>query len=79
MILKFELIFIVGVAVCFRKYAPHLLLKKISGASAGALAATCLLLDMPLGELRHFKEYNVAKIKKIAIELEISAYRFLYL
>ena len=43
-------IYHVGVAVCFRKYAPHLLLEKISGASAGALAACSLLLDMPLGE-----------------------------
>lgn len=44
-------IYHVGVAVCFKKYAPHLLLDKISGASAGCLAATCLLCDMPLGEL----------------------------
>lgn len=28
-------IYHVGVAVCFKKYAPHLLVKKISGASAG--------------------------------------------
>lgn len=41
-----------GVAVCFKKYAPQLLLQKISGASAGALAATCLLTGMPLGESR---------------------------
>ncbi|XP_017775894.1 PREDICTED: patatin-like phospholipase domain-containing protein 2 isoform X2 [Nicrophorus vespilloides] len=40
-----------GVAVCFRKYAPHLLLNKISGASAGAIAACCLLCDLPLGDL----------------------------
>ncbi|XP_018326374.1 1-acylglycerol-3-phosphate O-acyltransferase Pnpla3 isoform X2 [Agrilus planipennis] len=39
----------VGVAVCFRTYAPHLLLNKISGASAGAIAACCLLCDLPLG------------------------------
>uniref|UniRef100_A0A6M2DS36 triacylglycerol lipase n=1 Tax=Xenopsylla cheopis TaxID=163159 RepID=A0A6M2DS36_XENCH len=44
-------IYHVGVAVCFRKYAPHLLLDKISGASAGAIAACCLLCDMPLGEM----------------------------
>ncbi|CAH1720001.1 unnamed protein product [Chironomus riparius] len=44
-------IYYVGVAVCFRKYAPHLLLQKISGASAGSLAACSLLLDMPLGEM----------------------------
>ncbi|XP_044254020.1 patanin-like phospholipase domain-containing protein atgl-1 isoform X1 [Tribolium madens] len=43
-------IYHVGVACCFRKYAPHLLLNKISGASAGAIAACCLLLDLPLGE-----------------------------
>lgn len=34
-----------GVAVCFRKYASHLHFKHISGASAGALAACCLLCD----------------------------------
>uniref|UniRef100_A0A1A9UQI3 PNPLA domain-containing protein n=1 Tax=Glossina austeni TaxID=7395 RepID=A0A1A9UQI3_GLOAU len=41
-------IYHVGVAVCFKKYAPHLLLEKIGGASAGALAACCLLCDLPL-------------------------------
>ncbi|XP_022918776.1 1-acylglycerol-3-phosphate O-acyltransferase Pnpla3-like isoform X2 [Onthophagus taurus] len=44
-------IYHVGVAVCFRKYAPHLLLEKISGASAGALAACSLLCDLPIGDL----------------------------
>lgn len=43
-------IYHVGVAVCFKKYAPHLLLDKISGASAGAIAACSLLCDLPLGE-----------------------------
>ncbi|KAI4463341.1 calcium-independent phospholipase a2 ipla2 -related [Holotrichia oblita] len=43
-------IYHVGVAVCFRKYAPHLLLNKISGASAGALAACGLLCDLPVGD-----------------------------
>lgn len=47
-------IYHVGVAVCFKKYAPHLLLDKISGASAGCLAATCLLCDMPLGEYQNY-------------------------
>lgn len=42
-------IYHVGVAVCFKKYAPHLLLEKIGGASAGSLAACCLLCDLPLG------------------------------
>lgn len=44
-------IYHVGVAVCFRKYAPHLLLNKISGASAGAIAACCLLCDLPLDDM----------------------------
>ncbi|XP_015186461.1 PREDICTED: patatin-like phospholipase domain-containing protein 3 isoform X2 [Polistes dominula] len=44
-------IYHVGVSVCFKKYAPHLLLDKISGASAGAIAACCLLCDLPLGEM----------------------------
>ncbi|KAL3267309.1 hypothetical protein HHI36_011440 [Cryptolaemus montrouzieri] len=44
-------IYHVGVACCFKKYANHLLLNKISGASAGAIAACCLLCDMPLGDL----------------------------
>ncbi|XP_011136998.1 patatin-like phospholipase domain-containing protein 3 isoform X2 [Harpegnathos saltator] len=44
-------IYHVGVAVCLKKYAPQLLLNKISGASAGAIAACCLLCDLPLGEI----------------------------
>lgn len=51
-------IYHVGVAVCFKKYAPHLLLDKISGASAGCLAATCLLCDMPLGKSTHLLLLN---------------------
>lgn len=38
-----------GVAISFKQYAPHLLMEKISGASAGALAAVGLLCDLPLG------------------------------
>ncbi|KAJ2950409.1 hypothetical protein O0L34_g8651 [Tuta absoluta] len=44
-------IYHVGVATCFKKYAPHLLLGKISGASFGAISACCLLCDLPIGEL----------------------------
>lgn len=33
------------------RYAPDLYLNKVSGASAGAIAAACLLCDAPLGEL----------------------------
>ncbi|KAH8331945.1 hypothetical protein KR067_004363, partial [Drosophila pandora] len=41
-------IYHVGVAVCLRQHAPQLLLERIGGASAGALAACCLLCDLPL-------------------------------
>ncbi|RZF33739.1 hypothetical protein LSTR_LSTR007998 [Laodelphax striatellus] len=48
-------IYHVGVAVCFKKYAPHLLLNKISGASAGAIAACCLLCDLPIAFFLNFR------------------------
>ncbi|XP_075164491.1 brummer isoform X1 [Haematobia irritans] len=56
-------IYHVGVAVCFKKYAPHLLLEKIGGASAGALAACCLLCDLPLGSMTSdfFRVVNEAR------------------
>ncbi|XP_001355315.3 1-acylglycerol-3-phosphate O-acyltransferase Pnpla3 [Drosophila pseudoobscura] len=41
-------IYHVGVAVCLKKHAPQLLLERIGGASAGALAACCLLCDLPI-------------------------------
>lgn len=62
-------IYHVGVAVCFKKYAPHLLLDKISGASAGCLAATCLLCDMPLGE------YTIHVRNRIHFFVRVGAYR----
>lgn len=43
----FHGIYHVGVAMCLKKYAPHLV-NKISGASAGAMAACCLLCDTSL-------------------------------
>lgn len=43
-------IYHVGVAAAIGKYAPQLLLNKISGASAGALAACSLILDLPIGK-----------------------------
>jgi predicted acylesterase/phospholipase RssA len=44
-------IYHVGVASCFKKYAPNVLVDKISGASMGALAACALLCDAPLGKI----------------------------
>lgn len=52
-------IYHVGVAVSFKKYAPHLLLEKIGGASAGSLAACCLLCDLPLGML-YLEKINIS-------------------
>ncbi|XP_032586851.1 1-acylglycerol-3-phosphate O-acyltransferase Pnpla3 isoform X1 [Drosophila mojavensis] len=56
-------IYHVGVAVSFKKYAPHLLLEKIGGASAGSLAACCLLCDLPLGSMTSdfFRVVNEAR------------------
>lgn len=47
-------IYHVGVAACLKKYAPHLIVSKASGASAGAIAAVCLLCDAPLGKFIYF-------------------------
>ncbi|XP_043684206.1 patatin-like phospholipase domain-containing protein 2 isoform X2 [Vespula pensylvanica] len=63
-------IYHVGVAVCFKKYAPHLLLDKISGASAGAIAACCLLCDLPLGEITS----NVLRVAREAREHTLGAF-----
>lgn len=41
-------IYHVGVVSCFREYAPNLV-NELSGASAGAIAACCLICDCPLG------------------------------
>ncbi|XP_034484042.1 1-acylglycerol-3-phosphate O-acyltransferase Pnpla3 [Drosophila innubila] len=56
-------IYHVGVAVSFKKYAPHLLLEKIGGASAGSLAACCLLCDLPLDNMTSdfFRVVNEAR------------------
>ncbi|KAG5668191.1 hypothetical protein PVAND_016141 [Polypedilum vanderplanki] len=44
-------IYHVGVGVCFKQYASHLLIQKIAGVSAGAIVAVALLLDLPLDDL----------------------------
>uniref|UniRef100_A0A224X3Q6 triacylglycerol lipase n=1 Tax=Megacormus gertschi TaxID=1843536 RepID=A0A224X3Q6_9SCOR len=46
----FLCIYHVGVASCFREYAPHVLVDKIAGASGGSLAACALICSVPLGE-----------------------------
>lgn len=57
----------VGVGVCFKKYASHLLLHKIAGASAGALVACSLLLDVPLDLMakEFFDIVNEARAHKL--------------
>lgn len=58
-------IYHVGVAACFRQYAPYVVLGKTSGASAGALAACSLILELPVGKfgnnflLRNVKIINI--------------------
>ncbi|XP_025409305.1 patatin-like phospholipase domain-containing protein 2 isoform X6 [Sipha flava] len=37
-----------GVASCLKTYAPYLLENKLCGSSAGAIAACCLICDVPL-------------------------------
>jgi len=51
----------VGVASCIKTYAPQLYLNKVSGASAGSMAALCLLADLPIGEM-------TSQVLKIATE-----------
>jgi len=40
-----------GVTSCLKTYAPQLKANRVSGASAGALAAVSFLADLPLGEM----------------------------
>uniref|UniRef100_A0A182K5Z7 PNPLA domain-containing protein n=1 Tax=Anopheles christyi TaxID=43041 RepID=A0A182K5Z7_9DIPT len=63
-------IYHVGVAVAFKKYAPHLLLHRISGASAGALAACCLLCDMPLGAEKYCIELEPKRRRLLPLSVE---------
>lgn len=67
-------IYHVGVACCFRKYAPHLVLNKISGASAGCVAACCLLLDLPLGMylVFHLFYFNYCAFSLLCVVLTCS-------
>ncbi|XP_040567487.1 uncharacterized protein [Lepeophtheirus salmonis] len=44
-------IYHVGVSAAMRQYAPDLIFNKISGASAGAMAAVCLIAGTPLREM----------------------------
>ncbi|ESO07817.1 hypothetical protein HELRODRAFT_76015 [Helobdella robusta] len=57
-------IYHVGVASCFKKYAPHVYKDKIAGASAGALVACALIADLPLGECTTFVLNLVLECRK---------------
>jgi len=54
-------IYHVGVASCLKTYAPQLYINKVSGASAGSMAALALMADLPLGEM-------TSQVLKIATE-----------
>lgn len=43
-------IYHVGVASCFKEYAPHVIVNKIAGASVGSIAAAALICDVSLGK-----------------------------
>lgn len=43
-------IYHVGVASCFKEYAPHVIVNKIAGASVGSIAAAALICDVSLGQ-----------------------------
>ncbi|XP_015928950.1 patatin-like phospholipase domain-containing protein 2 [Parasteatoda tepidariorum] len=43
-------IYHVGVASCFREYAPHAVVSRIAGASVGSVAAAALICDVSLGQ-----------------------------
>lgn len=47
-------IYHVGVAACFRRYAPHVLDYKVTGTSAGALAAIYVALGLPPGKFSYY-------------------------
>jgi len=50
-----------GVTSCLKTYAPQLKMGRVSGASAGSLAAVSFLADLPLGEM-------TSNILKVATE-----------
>ncbi|XP_054158481.1 uncharacterized protein LOC128956790 [Oppia nitens] len=56
----------VGVATCFRQYAPLTNQTLVAGASAGALAAMALVLRLPLGE-------STSEILSVAIKARARA------
>ena len=50
-------IYHVGVASCIAKHAPHLVADRVSGASAGAIAAVGLACDVDFGRIYFFQEW----------------------
>jgi len=57
-------IYHLGVASCFRAYAPHVLLNRASGTSAGSVVAASLLLEAPLSEMASDVLRGVVEAKK---------------
>ena len=56
-------IYHVGVATALRTYVPHFRIENVCGASAGALAAVCLLANVPAG--RNNLYIQIRKIVKV--------------
>lgn len=61
----FNGIYYVGVASCFREYCPKVSYNKISGASAGAIAACALACHIPLGKppFGYYRIQNTAVVQ----------------
>lgn len=72
-------IYHVGVASCFREYAPHAIFTKIAGASVGSIAAAALICDVPLGKFDHFNIFlinfkGVEIIRNIYVQYNVIKY-----
>ena len=49
----------VGVACALNHYMPNMKIKNICGASAGAMAAVCLIAGVPSGKQAHLSMYLI--------------------
>ena len=49
----------VGVACALNHYMPNMKIKNICGASAGAMAAVCLIAGVPSGKQAHLSIYLI--------------------
>ena len=71
-------IYHVGVACALNYYLPNMKYKNICGASAGAMAATCLISKVPLGKEKKIREINpLEKFREIVRICDKKIYAYL--